>query len=129
MPEESIEEVKKQLQQANQKIALLFRKIEMYECNGPAKLYYSLNRKQSEMADLMNREVLTDIEIDDPKSKTFDRLKVLLKESAEFGIAVNSLGIALGITGDERADVQSKRKRTTPETIAEELGDYKKTDV
>jgi|GEM_PF-813950 len=126
---ESIEELKKQLQQANQKIALLYRKIETYEGNGPAKLYYSLNRKQSEMADLMNREVLTDVDIDDPKSKTFDRLKVLLKESAEFGIAVNSLGIALGITGNEEEDIKRKRIRTTPETIAEEIGDYKKADV
>lgn len=129
MPDESIDDLKKQLQNANQIIAKLYRKIEAYEGNGPAKLYYSLNRKQSEMADLMNREILTDIDIDDPKSKTFDRIKVLLKESAEFGIAVNALGIALGVTGDEEADVKKKRMRTTPETIAEELGDYKKTDV
>lgn len=129
MSDESIEELKRQLEQAKKKISFLEKKVSYYEDNGPAKLYYSLNRKQSEMADLMNREVLTDIDIDDPKSKTFDRLKVLLKESAEFGIAVNSLGMALGITGDEEEDVKKKRVRTTPESIAEEIGDYKKADV
>lgn len=122
MPDESIDELKKLLEQEKKKVAVLEKKIASYEGNGPAKLYYSLNRKQWEMADLMNRDVLTDIEIDDPKSKTFDRLKVIWKDSAELATAVNALGIALGITGDEGKDVSPRRKITTPESISDVLG-------
>ena len=48
-----------------------------YEQNGAAKLYYSLNRKANEMADLLNRHNLANMVLDDPKDKTFDRLKVI----------------------------------------------------
>lgn len=120
MPEE-INEYKKLYEQERKKTALLEKKIMAYEGNGPAKLYYSLNRKQWEMADLMNRENLTDMDIDDPKSKTFDRLKIILKEGSEMGVAVNSLGMALGITGDETKDI-TRRRNMTPETISDVLG-------
>lgn len=128
MADESIEEIKKLLEQERKKVALLQAKVAAYEGNGPAKLYYSLNRKQWEMADLLNRENLTEIDVDDPKSKTFDRLKVILKEGADMGVAVNSLGMALGMTGDEQKDV-SHRRRTTPESIAESIGDTKSENV
>lgn len=108
MPEESIEELSERLERANKKIASLENKLASYEGNGPMKLYYSLNRKQWEMADLLNRENLTEMDIDDPKSKTFDRLKVILKEGSEMGAAVTSLGISLGVTGDEKKDTARK---------------------
>ena len=59
------------------------RKLASYENNGAAKLYYSLQRKSNEMADLLNAKVLTDIIIDDPKDKTFDRLKTLWADADE----------------------------------------------
>lgn len=116
------ESLKQQLERANKKIVALEAKIAGYECNGPAKLFYSLNRKQWEMADLMNREALTEIEIDDPKSKTFDRLKVIWKDAADLATAVNALGFALGITGDEDKDTSARRRTTTPESISDVLG-------
>lgn len=128
MGDESIDELNKLLEQEKNKVAILEKKIAAYEGNGPAKLYYSLNRKQWEMADLLNRENLTEIDVDDPKSKTFDRLKVILKEGADMGVAVNSLGMALGMTGDEQKDL-SHRRRTTPESIAETIGDTKSENV
>jgi|SRR5580693_2131743 hypothetical protein len=120
MSDESID-YKKLYEQEQKKVAVLEKKIMSYEGNGPAKLYYSLNRKQWEMADLMNRENLTDMDIDDPKSKTFDRLKIILKEGSEMGVAVNSLGMALGITGDEAKDI-TRRRTMTPESISDVLG-------
>jgi hypothetical protein len=119
MPEEP--DYKKMYEQEQKKTAMLTKRVESYEGNGPAKLYYSLNRKQWEMADLLNRENLTDMDIDDPKSKTFDRLKIILKEGSEMGVAVNSLGMALGITGDEAKDI-TRRRTTTPESISDVLG-------
>ena len=121
MTEESID-YKKLYELAKNKISILEKRIASYEGNGPAKLYYSLNRKQWEMADLLNKENLTDLDIDDPKSKTFDRLKIILKEGSEMGVAVNSLGMALGITGNEDEDTAPRRRITTPESISDVLG-------
>jgi hypothetical protein len=87
-----------------------------YEENGVAKLYYSLNRKAWEMADLMNAHNLKDLDIDDPKAKTFDRLKVIWQDAASLAAAVESLGKIAKVTGDEEKDVS---KKPFVETIAE----------
>jgi len=129
MSEETNDDYRKLYEQEKKRVSFLEKKVQGYEGNGPAKLYYSLNRKQWEMADLMNKQSLTEIEIDDPKSKTFDRLKTVWKDAAELATAVQSLGIALGITGDEANDLKSKRRTTTPESIAEAIGDNKREDV
>lgn len=96
--------------------------IQKYEEDGVAKLYYSLNRKAWEMADLMNHTNLRSLDIDDPKSKTFDRLKVVWQDASSIAAAVRSLGEIAGITGEEEKDIQSKTRRiTTPESIADSV--------
>lgn len=80
----------------------------LYENNGAAKLYYSLNRKMNEMADLMNNTNISTLRIDDPKDKTFDRLKIIWGDASEIAIAVKTLGETAGITGDEQKDVSRK---------------------
>ncbi len=107
----------------------LKNKLDAYEQNGPAKLFYALNRKMVEMADLLNSKNLRTIAIDDPKDKTFDRLKVIWNDSSELATAVQALGAGLGLTGNEDDDVKRKRSRTTPESIAEQIGDNKREDV
>lgn len=101
----------------------LHKKIKKYEEDGVAKLYYSLNRKAWEMADLMNSTDLKTIEMDDPKSKKFDRLKVIWQDAASIAAAVKALGEVAGITGDEEKDVSKLRKITTPESISNVLKD------
>jgi len=83
-------------------------KLLRYEQNGAAKLYYSLNRKMNEMADLMNKNNLATMSIDDPKDKTFDRLKVIWNDAASIATAVKTLGDVAGVTGDEKKDVERK---------------------
>lgn len=100
-----------------------------YEEDGVAKLYYSLNRKAWEMADLMNATNLKNLDIADPKDKTFDRLKVVWQDAASIATAVKTLADIAGITGDEDKDILGKRKMTSPEKIAQEIGDYKTQDV
>ena len=95
-----------------------------YEENGPAKLYYALNRKAWEMADMLNSINMKNIALDDPKDKTFERMRFIINDSSGIANAVKALGEAAGVTGDEDKDVQ-KRRVTTPETMAQELGDYK----
>ena len=83
--------------------------IKKYEEDGIAKLYYSLRRKAWEMADLMNNTNLASLAIDDAKSKTFDRLKVIWQDAATIAAAVKQLGETAGITDDEEKDVSKKK--------------------
>lgn len=103
----------------------LEKELKKYEENGPAKLYYALNRKAWEMADILNKTNLGTVNLDDPKDKTFDRLKVLWNDSSSLSQAIEALGKSAGITGDEEKDAAAKRQRTTPESIADVLGDNK----
>lgn len=103
--------------------------INLYEQNGIAKLYYSLNRKANEMADIMNKNSLSNLSLTDPKDKTFERLKVIWNDASSLATSIETLGRAAGITGDEEKDIQKTRKITTPESMAQQLGDYKTQDV
>lgn len=114
------------------KIATLERKVAFYESNGSARLYYAINRKASEMAELLNSTSLTSIPIEDPKDKTFERLKVIWADSANISEALKTLATAAGmITGDEKADVSKKPYvyKITPESIASEIGDNKPSEA
>lgn len=110
-----------EIQELKNKIHYLEDKIAKYEGNGMAKLYFSLNRKANEMADLLNNTNLTTISLDDPKDKTFDRLKVIWNDSSSLTEAIKSLEQSAGITGDESKDTQP-RQRITPESIAGNIG-------
>jgi hypothetical protein len=91
------------------KIAKLEEKLSKYEDNGMAKLYYSLNRKANEMADLMNAISLKDLDIDDPKSKSFDRLKVIWQGASEIAISLTQLGQMAGVLKtDKKEDAEAK---------------------
>lgn len=86
----------------------LKNKLSVYEQNGAAKLFYSLNRKMNEMANLMNKTDLGNLALDDPKDKTFDRLKVIWNDASSIAAAVKSLGELAGVTGDEGKDIAKK---------------------
>lgn len=83
-------------------------KLKLYEQNGAAKLYYSLNRKMNEMADLMNSKNLNTISVDDPKDKTFDRLKIIWQDASSIATSVDALGKLAKITGVEEDDINNK---------------------
>ena len=90
------------------KIAKLEEKLRKYEDNGIAQLYYSLNRKANEMADLMNNVSLKDLDIDDPKSKSFDRMKVIWQGASEIAISITQLGQMAGVIKAEKKAEESK---------------------
>ena len=79
----------------------LKNRLKRYEENGAAKLYYSLNRKMNEMADMLNKHNLGVMDVDDAKSKTFDRLKVIWNDAASIAQGVKALGELAGVTGNE----------------------------
>jgi len=59
--------------------------------------------------------------LDDPKDKTFDRLKIIWNDSSSLAEAIKSLEQTAGITGDEEKDTKP-RLRVTPESIANNIG-------
>ena len=63
-----------QLEQEKKKVAALEQRLQYYEQNGGAKLYYSLQRKMNEMADMLNKTELNKVDLSDAKDKTFDRM-------------------------------------------------------
>jgi len=83
-------------------------KVKMYEQNGAAKLYYALNRKMNEMADMLNANSLTGINIDDPKDKSFDRVFKILEKSETVSNSATSLKVFAGISGNEELDINKK---------------------
>jgi hypothetical protein len=91
-----------------ERIKELEQKIALYERNGAAKLYYSLNRKMNEMADILNKNNLNNIVLDDPKDKTFDRLKFIWNDSASVAAAADTLSKIAKITGNEEEDTAKK---------------------
>lgn len=86
----------------------LKQKVALYEQNGAAKLFYALNRKANEMADLLNKTNLSQLLLEDPKDKTFERLKAIWNDSSTLSTAIKDLGISAGVTGDEQKDVAKK---------------------
>jgi septation ring formation regulator EzrA len=83
-------------------------KLKAYEENGAAKLFYSLQRKANEMADLLNSNSLARINLDDPKDKSFERIFKILEKSQTVSESIKALRESAGITGNEKADIERK---------------------
>lgn len=98
--------------------------LKKYEQDGAAKLFYALNRKMNEMADMLNKQSLTTLDLADAKDKSFERLKVVWNDAASIATAVKALGETAGITNDEEKDTQASKYKavTTPESISNVLG-------
>lgn len=99
------------------KIIELESKLKLYEQNGAAKLYYSLNRKLSEMADLLNAVSLKSIDISAKQDASFERVFKLLEKAEGVSTAAKTLGEYAGITGNEQKDVD---RRPFNDRLAEE---------
>ena len=100
--------IEKSPEQLRKEIDLLKGKLERYEQNGAAKLYYSLNRKMNEMADVMNNNSLQTLDFENPKDKTFERLQKIWTDASGIATAVKALGEIAGVTGDEKSDIEKK---------------------
>ncbi len=100
-------------------------KVALYERNGAANLFYALNRKMNEMAARLNSTDLKTITLDDPKDKTFDRIKVIWGDAASIATAVKALGETAGVTNNEKADTETSKYKTpiTAESMADSVGE------
>jgi hypothetical protein len=120
-------ELEDKIKDLEKQIALLQSKNNYYEQDGVGKLYYSLQRKANEMADLLNDNKLTSTMIEDPKDKTFDRLQKIWTDAESVSNAIKSLGVIAGIgqepTTEKKEIVQVNKKPFSPENMADAVGE------
>ncbi|HRP30460.1 MAG TPA: hypothetical protein PKV73_01145 [Agriterribacter sp.] len=92
----------------DQKIKELEDRLKLYEQNGSAKLYYALQRKMNEMADMLNSVSLKNLDIVAKADASFERVFKLLEKSETVSTSAKALGEIAGVTGDENKDVVKK---------------------
>jgi hypothetical protein len=109
MPE-SVDDYKKQ-------VAVLEQKLAKYENHGGVRLYYSLNRKLNEIAEVLNSINIKDELISDGKDKRFERIRALWTDAEKIVTATQSIATMLKLTNDE--DKDSGKKIPFIETVAE----------
>lgn len=83
-------------------------KLDSLDLQGKAKLYYSLNRNMSDLSDLLDNIELKNVNMDDPKDKTMERLKLIWASVSPLVATISLLGESSGITGDEKKDTTKK---------------------
>ena len=120
-------ELEDKINDLEKQIANLQSKNNYYEQNGVSKLYYSLQRKANEMADLLNDNKLTSTMIEDPKDKTFERLQKIWTDAESVSNAIKSLGVIAGIgqeaTTEKKEIAQVNKKPFSPENMADAVGE------
>lgn len=90
------------------KVELLQKKWDSLELQGKAKLYYSLNRNMSDLSDMLDGIDLIKINMEDPKDKTMERLKMIWASVKPLVETLSLIGLSSGITGDETKDTERK---------------------
>jgi len=119
---EALEELQKEVENLGKSNKYLLNRIELYE-NGDAKLYYAMQRKMTEMANILNKYSLENVEIEDKNSKTFERITAILEKAEKISSTASGLAIIAGITGDEKIDTTKIKKPYSPESVADEIGE------
>lgn len=108
----------------NNKIKELELKILLYEKHGAASLFFALNRKMNEIAELLNAVSLKNLDISSKSDASFERVFKLLEKSESISSAAKALGDFAGINkeNEENESQLTKYRITTPESIANVLG-------
>lgn len=101
-----------------QQVRVLEQRLQKYEYHGGVRLYYSLNRKLNEIAEVLNEKALKDVLNEDGKDKTFERMRALWTDAEKIVSAVQSIGAMLNLKGDNE-EIDIKKKVPFVETIAE----------
>jgi len=83
-------------------------KLDSFDLQGKVKLYYSLNRNMADLSDMLDGIKMKDVNLDDPKDKTMERLKMIWASVKPLVETVSLLAESSGITGDEKKDTSKK---------------------
>lgn len=106
--EETVESLKKLLADEKMKVSALEKLNAEFQMPGRIKLYYSLNRNMNDLADMLNSIKLKELDLEDPKNKTFERMKIIWASVSPLVETIRVLGESSGITGDEEKDTSKK---------------------
>lgn len=106
--ESLIAELQLQLKGEKEKVIALEKKFNDLGLRGKAKLYYSLNRNMSDIADMLDNVNFKNINLESKTDATMERLKMLWASVKPVAETLNILEGTTKITGDEKADVASK---------------------
>ena len=122
-----IDELKEQINSLRKENKYLSDKLISYESDGVSKLYNSLQRKANEMADLLNKHKLTEIDINDSKDKTFERIKSVWTDAKTISESIQILkGFSQKEVEGDTKEVQKKVEERIPitaESVANSVGD------
>ena len=113
----------KALEQQNE---FLKNQLSYYEQDGTTKLYFSLQRKANEMAELLNRTNLVNVELIDPKDKSFERLQKLWADAGTITESIKALEVLAGINQEPKVskkEIQVAKKPFSPENMADAVGE------
>ena len=113
----------KALEQQNE---FLKNQLSYYEQDGTTKLYFSLQRKANEMAELLNRTNLVNVELIDPKDKSFERLQKLWADAGTITESIKALEDLAGINQEpkeSKKEIQVTKKPFSPENMADAVGE------
>lgn len=102
------EEYEKEIKDLKGQVLILEKKLSENETSGKAKLYYSLNRNMSDLSDMLDKIKFKDVNIDDPKDKSMERLKIIWAAVKPLVETISLLGESSGITGDEKKDTSRR---------------------
>lgn len=120
-------ELESKITALKQQVSFLEGKLNYYEQDGVGKLYHAMNRKANEMAELLNKTKLTDLDIDDPKNKAFERLQKIWSDAETISTAIKSLAIIAGIVEENNEKTPKKEvvvnRPFSPETVADAVGE------
>lgn len=103
-----IESLKEQLLSEQKKNIFLQSKLDSFDLQGKVKLYYSLNRNMADLSDMLDGIKMKDVNLDDPKDKTMERLKMIWASVKPLVETISLLSESSGITGDEKKDTAKK---------------------
>lgn len=116
-----------QIKKLTQQVSFLESKLAYYENDGIGKLYYSLQRKANEMAELLNKTSLLSIDLDSKDSKAFERLQKIWSDAGSITNSIKSLESLAGINQEQKDDKKDQpqvfKKPFSPENMADAVGE------
>lgn len=96
------------LEKANKRIKALEDKLHSLGVKGDAKLFYSINKNMADLSDMLDKIDMGDVDLNDPKDKTMERLKIIWSAITPLSETLKSLKSSAGISGDEEEDIIRK---------------------
>ena len=105
---ETIEDIKRELKIEKSKSEALQKKFNDLGLRGKEKLYYSLNKNMSDIADMLDNIQFASINLENKDDRTMERVKMLWASVKPLAETVNILELSTTLSGDEKKDTSPR---------------------